>query len=354
MSMKIAITSDVHLSSDKKSLLDNFEIIIKELISVGIESIIVAGDLFDLGYDGHIDIDKLAKRYPEFHIMVIPGNHDINLDQAKFSVKNVEVFSQPTVKKINNRQFFFLPYREGATMGGAIEKSGFVEGLEKDRWILISHGDYGAIRRDENGDEMGYYPLTRKDIHQYRPAMVILGHIHSPNNLDSDVVFPGSPYPHNIKENGQRRILIIDTETGMLNEVPLQNPPIYLQTEIFIIPDLKEKEQIKGQLESFLNKSELDYHGDNFYKKLVIRITLTGYTTSREGVDDYIEKFLKERGVRIDRIDMDSLRISEDENLATIARKVKEDVDKIELNYPAREELRKEILNKAYTIIYGT
>lgn len=301
--MKVAITADVHLNSQKKEPLDNFKVIVQELLSKGISHLVVAGDLFDLGYDGHIEVDNLAKQFPELSLIAVPGNHDPNLDRSQFNARNVEILTQPTIKKLGSRRFLFLPYREGKTMGGTIEESGCAKELEANHWILISHGDFGSPRPDENGDETGYFPLTRQDIARYRPARVVLGHIHAPSSLEAEVVFPGSPYPRTANEWGQRRVLVLDTESGLPENMPLENPPVYLQAELFIVPDAREKDQIRRQLASFLQEAEKEYRGAGFSSHLVLSLVLRGYTTSREGIEQLIQALLAEKGVRINRIE---------------------------------------------------
>ena len=93
--------------------------------------------------------------------------------------------------------------------------------------------------------------------------------------------------------------------------------------------------------------------GPDFLKKLLIRIFIIGYASSREGIEYYVQDLLNEKGVGIEKIDIDSLKVSENENLVAIAKKVKERIDSMEIEYTDAEILRNEILKKAYIMIYG-
>lgn len=350
--MRIAITADVHLRPEYRERFDTLESVLADLVKEGITTLIVAGDLFDAGYEGYIELDALLKRHADFNLLIVPGNHDPDIDQAKFSAGNIRVVSSPAVEEIDGKQFLLLPYRDGETIGGVIEKSAPVNELKRGQWYLISHGDYGRINRSESGNEGGYFPLTRGDILRYQPRRVILGHIHAPNSLDAEVVYPGSPYPLDINETGQRRILILDVSSGALESRPLTQTPVYLQKKLFIIPDTREKEQIGEQLNEFFGESAANYEGENFFEKLTVRLFLAGYTTSREGIEGYISDFCRERGITVDKIDLDSLRVADDESLNRIALRTKEKIRELELDYDSADELRALILQRAYDIIY--
>ncbi len=107
--MKIAVTADVHLSSTKSERLENLDGIIKKLQTKNIYTIVIAGDLFDKGHDGYLDLDRMTSQYKDFSIIAIPGNHDPNLDQRRFNSKNIKIITQPEVHEIGGIFFLFLP-----------------------------------------------------------------------------------------------------------------------------------------------------------------------------------------------------------------------------------------------------
>jgi len=357
--MKIALTADVHLNSKNKVRINNLEQIIKRLVQQKILHLIIAGDLLDNDINSYIDMDNLAGKYKELNISIIPGNHDSTLNQKKFGADNIKVYSKPEVLHINNSIFLLLPYSNGETMGGMIEKTGLSDSLPENKWILISHGDYGAIDRNRSGNESGYFPLAQNDLREFKPARVVLGHIHSPGSSDDRVVYCGSPYPLNINETGQRSIIILDTNTGVLNRFYLDFTPVHLVKDIFVIPDGNEKTQIKEHLENYLFSEERIYQGSDFYKNLIMRVNLHGYSTTREKIDEYITNLLEKKGAAVEKIELDSLQFSDDENLASIALKTRDIIEKFEFNIPEirvemheNEVIQNEILKQAYSMIY--
>ena len=180
--MLIALTADLHLKQSNPERLRNLEILIGELLSRSIRLLVIAGDLFDASQQGYEALDRLAGRTPQMRLLILPGNHDPDLRQEMFASSNIQVFTKPTLRRIDRRLFLFLPYTEGTTVGEMIAGFRNSERLRAHPWILVSHGDFGAPRRGESGQERGYFPLTRRDLARFQPLKVILGHIHLPNS----------------------------------------------------------------------------------------------------------------------------------------------------------------------------
>ena len=352
--MRVAITADLHLRETHPERLENFEILIDQLLSQEIRILIIAGDLFDWADRSFAQVDSLAGRFPTLHLLIIPGNHDSELQRDSFASANIQVFSRPTLKRIDHRPILFLPYRDGSTMGQVIAASEVSGHLKARQWILISHGDFSAPRRDANGRERGYFPLTRGDLARFQPAGVILGHIHAPSGLEEEVVSPGSPYPITADEYGQRRILLLDTDTAALQELYLEHPPVYLRSEILVLPDGREEEQIRTQLTNQMLDWEKTSKGREFLKRLVLHVGVKGYTSSRRSVQRSIETFLSERQISCGAVDLENLQISDNENLTTLANKVREGVSRLKLKEEQGESLRAAVLEKALKIVYGT
>ena len=344
--MRVAVTADLHLRESNPERLENLEVLIGQLHSEGIGQLIIAGDLFDRADASYARLDSLVQRFPEVQCTVIPGNHDPEIRQELFASDNVRVFSEPVMKRIDGRLFVFLPYREGSTMGEAIADLPNCGQLRSERWILVSHGDFAAPRRKDSGGETGYFPLTRGDLARFKPARVILGHIHVPNSPTAEVVYPGSPYPITADEYGQRRILLLDTGSAAVAGFPLTHPPVRVRAEIFLIPDGQEEQQIRQQIQSVLCEQELT-------EKLVVQAVARGYSASRAGVKTFVETFLAERGIPCDGIDLESLKVNDQQDLATLADSVKQRIAGLRLDYEEPEELRKAVLEKAFEIVYG-
>ncbi len=344
--MRVAVTADLHLRSSNPERLENLEVLIQQLLSQGIAHLIIAGDLFDAADQSYAQLDSLAQRFPDIQLLIVAGNHDPELRQELFASDNIQVFARPTWKRIDQRLFLFLPYREGTTIGETISALPDSEGLRSHPWILVSHGDFTAPRREENGGERGYFPLTREDLLRFKPARVILGHIHVPNSTNGDVVYPGSPYPVTSDEYGQRRVLILETGSASVAELPLTHPPVQVRAEIFLIPDGREEEQIRRQIDSILAEQETS-------KNLLVKAVLKGYSASRRKAREFVETCLAERGIPCSGIDLDPLRVNDQENLAALADTVRQRIARLELEYREAEDLRQAILESALAIVYG-
>jgi DNA repair exonuclease SbcCD nuclease subunit len=344
--MRVAVTADLHLRESNPERLENLEVLIQQLLSLEIRHLIIAGDLFDSADPSYARLDSLAERSPEFQFMVIPGNHDPDLRQELFASDNIQVFAKPTLKRIDQRPFLFLPYRGGSTMGETICSFRDSERLRSHPWILVSHGDFAAPRPMDNGGERGYFPLTREDLARFKPVKVILGHIHVPNSTSAEVVYPGSPYPVTADEYGQRRVLILEPKSASVTEFPLTHPPVRVRIDIFLIPDGREEEQIRSRLQSFLAEQESS-------ENLVVHAVLKGYSVSRGRAKAFVEAFLFERGIPCAGIDLQSLIVNDREELATLADTVRRRVARLKLDYGEAEDLRQAVLERALEIVYG-
>ena len=349
--MRIAVTADLHLRESNPERLQNLEILVETLVSEGIGVLVIAGDLFDTADGSYGRLDALAERFQRMQLLIVPGNHDASLRPAMFGSANIQVFTQPTLKRIGGRLFLFLPYREGSTMGETITALRETERLKAHPWILVSHGDFSAPRPLQSGGERGYFPLTRDDLARFQPARAILGHIHAPNAVTESVVYPGSPYPVTSDEYGRRRVLILDTGSAAISELPLEHAPELVRAEIFLIPDGREQEQISAQLLRILEEpgSRSGKHGG----ERIVRVILKGYTGSRRGLKSFVEKVLAARSVRCGGVDLETLRISDEQRLAAVAQNVRQKVDRLELDYQGSEELRRTVLERALEMLYG-
>ena len=356
--MKVAVTADVHIRKDRPERLENFKNILKSLQDSGITTLIVAGDLCDDEKDAPLQLDKAFREYPGIQVMAIPGNHDHFLSGRLFSAANITVYEKPEVVSIGKCTFLFLPYHEGETMGGIIEKEGLQSSLDPGNWVLVSHGDYGRINREASGHEYGYFPLAGNDIELFRPARVILGHIHVPGPVSETVVYAGSPWPLDINETGQRRLLVLDTASAHLSPLPLVNTPVYSKIECVLIPDGNESEQLQQQIKKALKHEAGSYKGNNLLEKLVVRVQCTGYVTSRDTILDDIMNILSTSGIdkaRVEKIDIDNLRVAESEEHLLLAEKVNQYIQSLQLSgdTEAVEALKPEITTRAYRILFG-
>lgn len=310
----------------------------------------VAGDLLDSDDRGYRELDDLLHRERRVRVLALPGNHDARLRQELFAAGCIRVFSRPALRRIDGRPVLFLPYQEGRSMGAAIEESGLSERLPADQWVLVSHGDFAAPRRAENGEEDGYFPLTRADLGRLRPARVVLGHIHVPGDLKAAAVAPGSPYPLSPAERGPRRLLLLDTDTLALRELPLAHTPVFLEARIWLLPDGREIEQLRQGLREFLDAPP-PQGGAGLGGRLALRVSLLGYSSTRSGLEREAEAVLAERGVRLESLQAGELEITDDTGRAVIAQRVRRAVADLHLDYPDAAQLREQVLARALRLV---
>src|SRR5690606_21351469 len=120
--MKIGITADLHLknANETKERYEALNQILNILQNQDISHLVIAGDLFDKDVYNYNDFEKLCQNYSNINFHIIPGNHDAALDKRYFSLPNINVYSEITIKKFDNISFLFLPYRLSGTMDEAL------------------------------------------------------------------------------------------------------------------------------------------------------------------------------------------------------------------------------------------
>ncbi|HEY0090572.1 MAG TPA: metallophosphoesterase, partial [Candidatus Lokiarchaeia archaeon] len=111
--MKIAITADIHLKTNKEyperyNVLKN---ILDRLLEEGITSLIIAGDLFDIKSQSYSLFEELCKqeKYCQIQFYVICGNHDLAINPKYFTASNIKIFNEPEIMTFGDSgvNFFF-------------------------------------------------------------------------------------------------------------------------------------------------------------------------------------------------------------------------------------------------------
>jgi DNA repair exonuclease SbcCD nuclease subunit len=352
--MKIAVTADLHLNSKNGERFANLEGIINILINEDISTMVLAGDTLDKDYDGYSDLDTLAEKYTKFNFLIIPGNHDIQISNHKFSAQNIEVMEESVMRNFDGLDILFLPYKESAFAGKLLNN--YWTGKNRaQKWVLVSHCDFERKQVDLNGGEIGYFPLTRSDISIFEPNLVLLGHLHKPMEIENGrVVYAGSPYPVRNSETGQRRVLVLDTETLKASSLYLVAPPVYIDMEFFIIPDDNEAAQVEAQFNKQWSDFEREYVGDIIPSNVYIKLRIWGFCSSREGVAKTVSGVIEKKGANlVESPDIEGLKIQADKDLAVIAGNITRKIEELNLNYDNADELKKLALRKALEIVYS-
>ena len=279
--MTIAITADLHLTSrqehpERYAALDD---ILMQMHQLRIETLIIAGDLFDTSRNNYADFEQVCKENSDIQFWVIPGNHDPSINHRIIVGPNIRIYSVPEVNCVEpgSMPFLFLPYEKGKNMGERIAE--FSRDLPSDRWGMIAHGDYLESARDANPYEEGLYmPLTRKDLQMFRPRQVFLGHIHVPTNRDP-IYYTGSPCGLDITETGLRRFLLYDPRTGNVESRKINTQVLFFNETLTVFPMEDELTYIQGKIAAVINHWALQPDQQD---KVRIRITLKGFSSNRE------------------------------------------------------------------------
>jgi len=348
--MKIAITADVHLrtKADTPERYRALDTLVSSMYDADSSNLVIAGDLFDKDFHNYNDFDAFCKLHPSIRFFVIPGNHDLLLEQKYFTASNVEIISSPEIKIFDSLPFVFMPYDAKLTMDEALSNFFIQQNKGKEtleNFLLIGHGDYVSRSREINPYEKGIYmPLSSGCVSAYRPLKVVLGHIHKPYESGS-VCYAGSPFPLDVNETGKRRWLLYNTADNSLTSVILPASVIYFVENIFMLPSDNEISYITNQLEKMINKWQLSPED---FSKVKLRLSLKGFTTDKAKVSGFVNDFLNRRGIGIydaAGIDTAELDILKDEERILLFDKVKTLIDELPtFDYATREDILEQSL----------
>ena len=260
MSVKVLFIGDPHFKVDNipevEMFIDNIESLAKNKKP---DFIVIAGDLLhtherlhtialNKAYDF---IDKMRTISPSY---VLVGNHDM-CNNSQFLTenhwmnglkkwKNVFIIDKTFLLTINNLKFIFVPY---------VPNGRFIEALDtlKEEWkdvnCIFAHQEF-------KGCKMGSIISVEGDEWNINYPNVISGHIHSKQNPQENIYYPGSAMQHAFGESEKNIIASLefknDTNNYNLEEVDLKLPRkkiVYMKTEdleSYTIPKTKDKIKI--------------------------------------------------------------------------------------------------------------
>jgi DNA repair protein SbcD/Mre11 len=352
--MKIAVTADLHLttSTDRPERFNAFRDILDQLVQRQINTLVIAGDLFDASFVSVGEVDRVcaSPSYREIQVRVIPGNHDSRLSQAAFAAGNVVVHTVPTIESFDREDgaFLFVPYEGKRTLGEKIAE--FRDRLSPTRWVLISHADWSEGLRSVNPYEPGVYmPLTRADLSSFEPETVFLGHIHTP--LDRGTVhYPGSPCGLDINETGYRCYLIYDTETGDIERVHVNSDVLYFMLDLPVLP----VEDELGHLELAL-KRNIEAWGLNpgDERKVRLRVRVRGYSANRRALGEFLNGALSTyTWYKGEEPDLSEVYLAEEPVRSAVAAQVAAGLQELVWTPDTDHPNKTEILLEALDIVY--
>jgi len=353
--MKIAISADFHLKSDEShpERYEALEYILKKLKERGVENFIIAGDLFDKDANQYYCFEEsiTKKEFEKIQIIVIRGNHDINISNKHFTAENLEIIEKPKIisKEMFGIDFYLIPYERNKKMGEMLAEE--TKQLEPRSWVLVSHGDWIHKNSEINAYEKGIYmPLLNTDLQKYKPARTFLGHIHKSLD-DSEVFIPGSPCGLDITETGKRSLIILDTISLEIERLPVETSVIFIDEVITILPSNDEISFVNRKIDNLFTNWDIEKKD---YKKIIARIKVNGYSSNLQKIRSEIEKRFK--GIKLyknQKIDYSELKISNDVEKNFVIGKVEDYLSNKPEYVNVNNSLKNEIINQALEIIYG-
>ena len=353
--LKIAVSADLHLKT-RKSHPERFhalENILQQMIGQKIDSIVIAGDLFDKETRNYAEFESLCRskdcRHVQFHI--VPGNHDTGIGKKAIAAENVTMYSEPELKLFDlmSLPILFLPYQKDKTMGEEI--ASFASELPAQKWILVGHGDWVEGMRESNPLEPGVFmPLTRTDVERFRPARVLLGHVHKPTDRNG-IHYAGSPCACDVTETGRRRFLIVDTETATVVSKTVDADVLYFDESLIVYPVEDEERHVKDLVKTMIQKWDVS---EEEKKRVRLRLKVSGYTADktrlRKVVLDALAGIPFYKGEEPDIADVSQ---SDDIERAEITKRVSEKISNLDWSDTEREPNKEHILLEALRTIYG-
>ena len=353
--MKIAFTSDLHLTSLEKNpeRFHAFESILKCMISEKIQHLIIAGDLFDEDAQQYSDYEKIIKKieYKNLKITIIRGNHDIGLRNGHIKGDNVTILDQPTLLEESDMgiNIFLVPYKYKKSFGEVFAENKI--NTQPRTWILVGHGDWLGGIRETNPYEHGIYmPLTSRDLLFHKPLITVLGHIHKP--IDSDeVCIPGSPCGLDISESGLRSFLIFNTNDRQFTRKSIDTDFVYFNESIVVLPTPDEESYVKQKLFD-MKKNWGIYDKDK--SKVILRLKINGYCSNPKKIKTLVEKEMEEfTYYKNEEIDFSEMKISSDVEKNYIAEDIQKEIMDLELKSSEYEPSKEHILLSALNVIFG-
>ena len=329
--MRIAITADVHLTTEKEhperyNALNN---ILDQMLVEKIDTIIIAGDLFDAESQNYSDFGEFCKQppYREISFYIIPGNHDLSIKPGHFTASNITVFNEPEIIPLGDPaiNFLFVPYLNNKPMGEVVAEHRIALA---NRWILIGHGDYICGLQKPNPYEPGIYmPLSRKDLEYYNPAIVVLGHIHKKINKGK-VHYPGSPCGLDINETGKRTFLILDTNDLKIESKTIDTDNIFWNEALIALPTENEFDNMKKKIENMIQNWNLK---KTEIQKVKVRLKIKGYTSNIILLSEIINETLRDFTFYDDEgPNLTEVSIFNDPELIRVVDKVRGEIEKLE------------------------
>lgn len=352
--MKIGIINDTHFGARNDSTqFDSFfkkfyqDVFFPYLEKHQIKTLIHMGDVFERRKYINFQILHSCKKYffeplkkLGIDMIVIPGNHDVyykntnsvnSLDLLLPEYDNIEVLQNPTIKKIGNKTFKFIPwicsdnYEECMT---EIVKPN----SENKNTIVIGHFEIDGFEMFRGIKNDG--GMDKNVFHQY--PMVLTGHFHHRSSVDN-VFYTGNPYEMTWADfDDPRGFHVLNTQTTELtfieNPYKMFHKIYYDDTKPRVIDPIKYKQScVKVIVANKTDYIAFDKLIESLYANEVTELTI------HEDFSDFESDVLADEPAKIEDTMtllseyVDSIETSEDkERLKTLLKTLYVEAQNIE------------------------
>ncbi|HWS24830.1 MAG TPA: metallophosphoesterase [Anaerolineales bacterium] len=349
--MRIAFTADIHLTNEQRhsSRSDALANILAQCASSRVDALIIAGDLFNSDVANPRVLENIIRQAQplEFPIIILPGNHDPHLTTNLFTNElHLRVIELPELDREHfDIPILFIPYAPDRRLGEVL--SNFKTDLVPNGFLLVSHGDLPGQIQERNTFEGGFYmPLFKRELQEFKPRQVFLGHIHSPIS-NGTVHYPGSPIGLDITETGIRSFIVYDTKTNEIERKTIKSNSVNYIKKILLTPGRDETDQLNRYVEGWKH----DWEQTDPSTLIVLRVTIEGYSSSRGIIESNLKELLSQstNPIQIESIDTSNLSAFNQEVLSGALEDLKRIVADLPLNdaksLPEREQIFSEVLN---------
>ena len=349
--MKIAVTADAHLRAgagypERYNALEN---VFAQTVAAGIETLIIAGDLFDKDFQNYSEFESLCRDHPTVEVHIIPGNHDPGISKKSITGENVHIYTEPEILEFDSLTFLFVPYEKNAKMGEKIAQ--LEHEIDGKEWVLVGHGDfYGGVKELNPLEPGTYMPLSRKDLGRFKPRTVFLGHIHKPHSPHDHVHYVGSPCGLDISETGHRRFLVYDTTDGSIEPRAIETDVLYFTETFLVLPRKDEIPLLEQEIAKRIESWNIDASD---HSKVQVRVEANGYAKDRSAVREALERgFAGFAYYKDERPTIDNLSVSSDDQLEAISERTMKLIEKLDWSFGGDEPTREEVELAALSVIY--
>lgn len=253
-----------------------------------VDCIFLCGDLFNENYVTVSILERLNslfKSVPETKIFIIFGNHDPYSKESKFRYlnlsSNVFVFEDDRVHcfEFEDYNVYGISYTDRI-----LNKPSYFEDIQLDSEkinILMLHTD--IIMPNFN-----YMNLSLSDIENLGFDYVALGHIHKPQKIRDNIIYPGSLEPLSFKETGFHGAIF-----GEFEDRKLYTKLLPLSSSIFTLVNYELKESFDFYyLLEYLKKNVVAEDKNNYIRLILTGKLPMGFDLDIMGLEEALKKYV--------------------------------------------------------------